>query len=278
MQAYREAPPAPANSTLDYFPHGPRGRFVYVAAFCFVALFAFWLMTYLGLTEIRVHCTRAEAACSIRTTRPISGSTSISIPLSQIDDVAPRLSSGRNPDYQVVLYLKHGDEDLGGHWSATGAQQIVDALQDFFETSDEPEIDILTNPSRSGVAAIYAIAGVGSLAFGCSFLQTARIEVIWRQRVFRVIRNRWPLPSHTEDFPLDDVRGAYVTEAGSKRRPFFGVLLRVEGEVDIRLPGDRTPLDEPKRRFVKELEQLLHLRDAGGPMDQAHGEAPAARS
>jgi hypothetical protein len=265
MQAYRDAPPAPANSTIDYFPHGPRGRFVYVAGFGLVALIAFWLMTYLGLTEIRVHCTRAERACSIRTTRPISGTTWTWIALSKIDDVASRLSDGKNPDYHVVLYLKHGDEDLGGHWSATDAQQIVDALKDFFETSDEPEVDILTNPSRPGVAAFYALIGIGSLAFGFSFLQTARIEVIWRQRIFRVIRNRWPLPSRGKDFPLDDVRGAYVTEAGSKRRPVFGVSLRVEGEVDIRLPGDRTPLDEPKRRFVNKLEELLRLRDAGGP-------------
>lgn len=265
MHVYREAPAAPANSTVDYYPHGPRGRFVWLAIFCLTALIIFWAMEEFSLTEIRVHCARAGRSCSIITTDPFGGTTSTSIPLSTIEGVEPRESSGRYPDYYLDLDTHDGQVELGGHWTAVQAQQIADVLDTFFQTPDEPEVDILTNPRRPSAAAYYVLLGIGALVFGFSFLQTARIEVIWRERTFRLKTRRWPLPSRVHDFPLDDVRGAYVTEVGNKRRPAFGVALRIDGYEDVRLPGDRTPFDEPKRRFVAELQKLLRLRDLGGP-------------
>jgi hypothetical protein len=264
MQGYRDAPAAPANSTIDYFLYGRKGGYGFAAIYCVFAVATLWMTISMTLTEIRVHCSRIENACSVITTSPLS-STSSPIPLSAIDRAETRLTSGKSRYYFILLRTTNGEENLGGHWSDIEAKQTVNVLNDFFASSNAPAIDVVTNPRRPEQSVFCILLVIGALALTSLVLQTARIEVIWKDRIFMLIRKRWPLPSRSQDFPLDHVRGAYLTEEQLRDGKVYGVLLRVEGQDDITLPGDRSAGDKTKRELVAAVGELLRLRDAGGP-------------
>ncbi|MEO7111930.1 MAG: hypothetical protein ABI183_15915 [Polyangiaceae bacterium] len=259
MEGYRDAPPAPANSVVLFYPNGSSSRFGLAAYAVALAGLAFYLLVP-AVTQIRVRCTRVGDTCSILSTRPIVGTRTKTMPLSIITAAEARLVSGKGRKYGVVLRTTSGDETLGERLSEADAQQKADALNAFIEM-ETPSVDIETNSTNPLWAAVTSVVCLVCLVAAWLAVQYERIEVVWSDRIFRVIRTRWPLRPRIRDFPLESVRRAFLVKKSSRNGP--AMSLEVDGERDIDLGGP-TP-GKPIQLTVDEINDLLRIRDTGGP-------------